>query len=262
MCKQLRFLFYYSRSVKFTLPLESNLISSLRYLFESCHRAFITIGQSLATYCADISKRFAYVPMVIATQKIRRPFWSPHRTHPLWNLWVQVVYFLDHFGHAWFYYHLSVPYAATTSRLFAVIIIATVTSCRYQTYGHRPQKSLSQNFDTCGCNCKCLEKNLNVADFIKVPSENLTCLSENGDVILTVLFQESCIIKNPVLLTLIPHHEFPSFRLTHLVHPKICNVRKWFYIVQICFVIQKSGYQDLVTGSPNASGSLRNGMGK
>ena len=60
-------------------------------------------------------------------------------------------------------------------------------------------------------------ENLDVADLVKHASENLTRLSQYGEVIPTVLFKDSSLIKNLVLLAVMPRHEFPSLRFTHLV---------------------------------------------
>ena len=86
--------------------------------------------------------------------------------------------------------------------LAVIIIITAVTSRRCQTYGIGLPKSLSQNLVTCGGDDG-LDENLDVADLDKLPSEYLTRLSERGDVILTILFQDMSVIRNLVLLTLI-----------------------------------------------------------
>ena len=89
MCEQLGFLFHYSRGVNFALPSYSDLISCLCYLLESCHHAFMTIGQSLATRRANVSKRLARVSVVIATEKfVHRPGLRTVPIHAeIWEFW-------------------------------------------------------------------------------------------------------------------------------------------------------------------------------
>ena len=231
--------FHFTRVIKFTFPLDSNLIACTRCLFKSCHCALIVFGQSLTTHCANIAKRLTHVSMVKTTIKFVDRcglFTIPVHTE------------IREFGQLVFSPVSSVSYSASV-RLFhmyqphqgflAVIIITAVTSCRYQTYGLGLQKSLSQDFVTCGGDGEGLEENLDVADLDKLPSEYLTRLSQDGDVILTILFQDTSVIKNIVLLTLILRHEFPSLRLTHLVRSEICDIREGSYIVQICLGIEK-----------------------
>jgi len=84
-----------------------------------------------------------------------------------------------------------------------------------------------------------IRKNIDIANLYKNPSEYLASLSQDSDIILTVLFQDQFVIKNSLLLTLVPCYKFPSLRYSHLIDSIIRYVENWSDIVQtrICIKI-------------------------
>ena len=101
----------------------------------------------------------------------------------------------------------------------------------YHTFGIGLLKPLSQHPVTRGGDGEELEENLDVADLDKLPSEYLTRLPQNGDVILRILFQDPSVIKYRVLLTVVPRHKFTPFRMTHLIRSEIYGVVEGAHIV-------------------------------
>jgi hypothetical protein len=57
-------------------------------------------------------------------------------------------------------------------------------------------------------------ENLDISDLHEIASENLTRLSQDGDIILAILFQHASDIKDLVFLLVIPVHEVPSLSPT------------------------------------------------
>jgi hypothetical protein len=101
--------------------------------------------------------------------------------------------------------------------LLAIIVITAVTSCGYETDGIGLQEPLSQHLVACRADGERLEENFDVTVLYKLPPEYLAGLSQDSDVILTVLLQVASVVKHLVLMTVVPPHEFTPLGMTHLV---------------------------------------------
>ena len=223
----------YTSLVKFTFPLNANLVSCPSYLLEASHRAFVPIGQGLAAHGTNVTIRLTRVTV---------PETAVELIHGPCLLAVPVHTEIRDFWQTDFSPVPSVPYPQSFRLLdmqqphqgfLAVVIIAAVTPSRYEAYAVGLQKPLAQHLITRGGD-EGLEENLDVADLDELPPEYLARLSQHGDVILTVLFEDPSVIKHSVLLTFVSGHEFTPVGMTHLVDPVIRGGGNGAYIVQIC----------------------------
>jgi hypothetical protein len=81
-------------------------------------------------------------------------------------------------------------------------------------------------------------ENLDISDLDDIAAEYLTRLTQHRDVILTVLFKHSSVVKDLVFLLVIPCYEFSSFRHAQFINAVLTDIWNRSYIIEIRLCIE------------------------